>query len=186
MDERGQVTPLLAVLVVVIGGLIFGVARFGATTAHASRAQAAADAAALAGAAEDRGAAEAVARLNGAEVVSYDADGREVLVRTRVGEVWSVARARRVGGGRGVVGWVGQESSGGIASGLHPVVRRALEVAAEALHQPVPIAGGSGRAVDVPRSFAARLASVSPRTGLCQLTPQTDPVRFVPCQWSRA
>jgi hypothetical protein len=185
-NERGQVTPLLALVVVAIGGLIWGMARFGATTAHAARAQAAADAAALAGAADDRGVAEAVADDNGAEVVTYAIDGREVEVRTRVGDTWAVARARRAGGGRGVTGWVGTASTGGDASRLHPEVRRALAAAAELLDQPVPVAGGGGRAVDVPRTFAARLASVAPRVGLCRLTSQNDPVRFVPCQSSRA
>jgi hypothetical protein len=182
MDERGQVTPLLALVVVAIGGLIFGMARFGATTADAARAQSAADAAALAGAAEDQDAAEAMANANGADVVSYEVDGREVEVRARVGETWAVARARRTAGGGGVSGWVGVESAGGAASRLDPAIRRGLEVAAEALHQPVPILEATGRAVAVPRSFAARLVAISSRTGLCQRTPLTDPVRFVLCR----
>lgn len=184
MSERGQIVPLLAVVVVAVGGLLLGLARFGAVTSHAARAQAAADAAALAGAAAARDDAESLAAANGAEVVTYESGGGEVEVRTRVGEVWAVARARRTGGG-GVIGWVGAISTGGAASGLHPDVRRALEAAAQLLHQPVPIAGGTGRAVDVPRPFAARLAAVAPRVGLCRLAIAADPVRFVPCQSSR-
>jgi hypothetical protein len=157
-------------------------ARFGATTAHASRSQSAADAAALAGAADGRDAGEAMANLNGADVVSYEVDGRDVEVRARVGETWAVARARRTGGGGGVTGWVGTASVGGTASALHPEVRRGLEVAAEALHQPVPIVEAAGRSVAVPRSFAARLDALSARTGLCQRPPLTDPVRFVLCR----
>jgi hypothetical protein len=184
MNERGQVTPLLGLVVVAIGGLLFGLARFGATVSHSAQAQAAADAAALAGAAEDSGVGEALAAANGGEVATYEElGGREVEVRVRVGETWAVARARRVGGGAGggVTGWVGQATSGGVAARLAPVVRDALEAAAALLHQPVPLVGGSGRAVDVPRSFAARLEAVASRVGLCRQSRTTDPVRFVSC-----
>jgi hypothetical protein len=181
-DERGQVLPLLALVVVAIGGLVFGLARFGAVTTQSARAQAAADAAALAGAAESEAAAASVADANGAGIVTYEVDGREVEVRTLVGDTWAVARARRTGGGGGVAGWVGTESSGGAASRLTGELRRALEAAAEVLHQPVPIAEATGRAVAVPRSFAARLAAVTARTGLCQQSSRTDPVRFVLCR----
>ena len=39
-----------------------------------------------------------------------------------------------------------------------------------------------GRAVDVPRSFVARLAAVAPRVGLCHPWPETDPVHFELCR----
>ena len=39
-----------------------------------------------------------------------------------------------------------------------------------------------GRAVDVPRSFADRLAAVGPAAGLCRPLPRTDPVHFEPCR----
>ena len=184
MDQRGQATPLVALLVLAVGGLVFGLARFGVTTTHAARAQAAADAAALGAAAEGREAAEGLAAANGGDVATYEELGAEVQVRVRVGDTWAVARARRVGGAGGLVGWVGRSSSGGIATRLAPELRAALEAAAALLHQPVPIAGGGGRAVDVPRSFAARLASVAPRVGLCRLRSQTDPVRFASCPGS--
>lgn len=186
MDQRGQVVPLLAIVVVAVGGLVLGLARFGAATAQSARAQAAADAAALAGAAESEDVAVAVAAANGAEVMTYDPrSGGEVEVRTRVGEVWAVARARRTGGGGEVAGWVGSSTSAGEGARLHPAVRSALESAAALLRQPVPIVAGSGRAVDVPRTFAARLATVASRVGLCRLTPSSDPVRFVACPSSR-
>ena len=47
-DERGQVVPLAAVLLVVAGVLALGVVRVARTAAEAAQAQAAADAAALA------------------------------------------------------------------------------------------------------------------------------------------
>lgn len=182
MDQRGQATPLVALLVLAVGGLVFGLARFGATATHAAQAQAAADAAALGGAAEGRAGAEGLAGANGGEVATYEELGADVQVRVRVGDTWAVARARRLGGGPGgLVGWVGRGSTGGVAAGLAPELRAALESAAVLLRQPVPIVLARGTAVDVPRSFAARLASVAPRVGLCRLRPQTDPVRFSPC-----
>ena len=181
MNDRGQATPLLALVVLAVGGLIFGTARFGAIASHASQAQSAADAAALAGAAEGRDGADALAAANGGDVVDYEAVGRDVEVRARVRDAWAVARARRVGGGGGVTGWVGNEGAGGVAARLSRALRQALEDAAELLHQPVPIVATSGRSVDVPRSFAARLSAVAARVGLCRQPSQPDPVRFAMC-----
>lgn len=181
MNQRGQATPLLALLVLATGGLVLGVAHFGATVSHAAQSQAAADAAALAGAAEGRSAAEQLAAANGASVLAYREGGREVEVRAGVGDTWAVARARRTGGGGGITGWVGTEGAGGAAVRLSPALRRSLESAAELLHQPVPVAGGAGRAVTVPTPFVERLVTVAVRVGLCRPSPQTDPVRFVLC-----
>jgi hypothetical protein len=181
MDQRGQTTPLLALVVLVAGGIIFGLARFGAVTVHLARAQSAADAAALAGAAEDRRAADDLARANGGEVSTYEQDGRDVEVRVRVGDGWAVARARRTGGGGGVAGWVGSQGDGGAARALGSQLRDALAAAAELLHQPVPIVRAEGRHVTVPGTFAARLASVASSVGLCRLPSQPDPVRFALC-----
>jgi hypothetical protein len=181
VNERGQATPLLALVVLALGGLIFGLARFGATASHAAQAQAAADAAALAGAAEGRDAATSLAAANGGEILAYDEAGREVEVRALVGDAWAVARARRTGGGGGVTGWVGSEGAGGAGDRLAPDLRRALEAAAELLHQPVPIVRAQGREVAVPGTFAPRLAAVAERVGLCRLPSQPDPVRFAAC-----
>jgi hypothetical protein len=181
--ERGQATPLLALLVLAVGGLIFGLARFGATATHAAQSQAAADAAALAGAAEDRDAAEELAAANGGEVATYEQLGTDVQVRVRLRDTWAVARARRSGGdgSGGLRGWVGQSSAGGLGARLPADVRDALEAAAALLHQPVPIADVRGRSFAVPRSFAARLSSVAQRVGLCRLSSPTDPIRFEAC-----
>lgn len=186
MDERGQVTPLVALVVLAIGGLLFGVGRFGGIAAQAAQAQAAADAAALAAAAEGSEAAGAMAEANGGVVATVEQLGTDVQVRVRVGETWAVARARRIGGGdAGVRGWVGQSSAGGVGARLAPALRVALERAAALLDQPVPIAEGGGRTIAVPRPFAARLAFVAPSVGLCRLPSQTDPVRFTACPDSR-
>lgn len=185
MEERGQITPLLALVVLAIGGLVFGLARFGATVTHAAQAQGAADAGALAGAAQDRDAADAVVAANGGAVATYERLGSDIQVRVQVGDTWAVARARRVGGGATVAGWVGRDAVRGVATGLSPSLRAALAAAAEALHQPVPIVESGGRWAAVPRAFAARLTSVAARVGLCRLSQHADPVRFAPCPDSR-
>jgi hypothetical protein len=94
-DERGSAAPLLAVLVVAVGGLCFALGRMGGQVDDRARAQTAADAAALAGAADGEGAARALARANGARVLSIEVDGHEVQVTVRVGEAEAVARATR-------------------------------------------------------------------------------------------
>lgn len=60
-----------------------------------SRAQTAADAAALAGAAEGEEAAREVAEANGASVVTWRAAGDDVWVEVRVGKARAVAKAHR-------------------------------------------------------------------------------------------
>ena len=94
--ERGSVTPLVAVLMLAVGGLCVGLGRLGADAVAAGRARTAADAAALAGAAEGEGAARALAEANGAELVEFRSDGPEVQVRARVGGVEAAARATSV------------------------------------------------------------------------------------------
>jgi hypothetical protein len=185
MDENGQATPLLAVLVLAVGGLLVALARFGADASHIAQAQSAADAAALAGAAEGRDGAERLAGANGGSITAYDARGREVEVRAQVGDGWAVARAVRTGGGGAITGWVGVDGSGGAAARLSPRLRAALDDAATMLRQPVPIEAAAGSWVVVPTPFVARLASVADRAGLCQQRPQVHPVRFVLCPESR-
>lgn len=95
--ERGSVTPLLALLVVAVGGLCLGLGHLGAAANSAARAQTAADAAALAGAADGLDAARRYAEANGAEVVELHSedDGLAVQVIVRVRGVEAVARAVR-------------------------------------------------------------------------------------------
>ena len=63
--------------------------------ADEARARTAADAAALAGAAEGEDAAREVAEANGAELVHWRAEGADVWVEVRVGDARAVAKARR-------------------------------------------------------------------------------------------
>ena len=92
-DERGSMLPLVALLMVAVGGLCLALGRFGATANDAARARTAADAAALAGAAEGRESAEELAADNGGELVSFDRRGSEVAVVVRVREATARATA---------------------------------------------------------------------------------------------
>lgn len=86
------VAAVLAVTVLVAAGL----ARLGGGLVDASRAQAAADAAALAAV---EGGAEAAARLaghNGARLVSVDRVGEDVVVVVELGDASATARASAV------------------------------------------------------------------------------------------
>jgi D-alanyl-D-alanine carboxypeptidase len=132
---------LVAVMLLALGPM-------GRALADRARARTAADAAALAGAAEGEEIARAVARANGGRLVGYEAvGGGEVVVEVAVGDVRAHARARpRVmapGGpspGSGVAG-------GGVAgtpgtAGLAPAMRAALASAERLLGRPVPVVSG--------------------------------------------
>ena len=95
MHERGSILPLVALVVLATGGLVVGLGRLGADAVARTRASAAADAAALAGAAEGRDAAVDLARANGGRLVAYAADGEDVEVVVRVAGAEAIARARR-------------------------------------------------------------------------------------------
>jgi hypothetical protein len=209
-DERGSATPLLALLVIAVGGLCLGLGRLGAVADAKAAAQTAADAAALAAAVDGAGAARAYASANGAELVSVDVGDGWAQVEVRLGRVHAAAR----GEADQPLGLLGALGAGGVgsATGLVPELAAALAEAARLLGQPVPVTSGfrsreqqqrlhdsrgtnpypvarpgtssheRGRAVDVPRSFAERLAVVGPRAGLCRPWPETDPVHFELCR----
>jgi hypothetical protein len=205
-SERGSVTLLVAVLVLLVGVLCLGVGRMGGAANGRAAAQTAADAAALAGAADGEDAARELADANGAVVLDLETDGAEVQLTVRRGRAEARARAAGrtpgMGAGRGIAG----------VTGLVPELRAALEQAEQVLGAPVPISSGwrsyseqerlwhrrgsnpypvappgtssheRGRAVDVPRAFVARLRTVARRVGLCQPFPDTDPVHFELCR----
>ena len=97
-SDSGQLAPLYALIVLVACGAALVLVHLGVITVHRAHARTAADAAALAGAAEGRGAAEQVAVANGAVLESFEAVGDEVEVRVRVDGSHARARARREGG----------------------------------------------------------------------------------------
>ena len=202
--ERGSVLPLVALLVVASGGLCLVLGRLGGEAVAAGRARTAADAAALAGAADGEDAARTTARANGAELVDGRRDGDGFVAEVRVAGETATARAEGIGGGTG--------GGGAGRGGLVPELVQALVRAEAVLGGPVPITSGyrplaaqqalwaaragnpypvarpgtsaheRGRAVDVPRSLAERLAAVGRAVGLCRPLPRTDPVHFELCR----
>jgi uncharacterized membrane protein len=96
-SDDGQLLPLYAVIVLVAGGAMILLAQLGVLAVHRAHARTAADAAALAGAADGRPAAEVIARANGAVLESFVVNGADVEVRVRVGSTHATARARREG-----------------------------------------------------------------------------------------
>jgi len=96
--DRGQLLPLYAVIVLVACGAIVLLGQLGQLAHRRAQARTAADAAALAGAAEGRGAAEAVATENGAVLDLFAESGPDVDVVVHIGRTHATARARREGG----------------------------------------------------------------------------------------
>ena len=99
VSDRGQVMPLVALLIVVAGTAGLLVARLGGAAVSRARAQTAADAAALAGAVDGRSGALALARANGGRLLVYEPVGTDVRVVVAVGVATARARARPVGAG---------------------------------------------------------------------------------------
>lgn len=95
-SDRGQALPLMliAVAVTVVGLMV--VVRWGAAVDDAARARTAADAAALAGAAEGRVEAEKVASANGGQLLEYRRRGDTVEVVVAVRSARARARAEAV------------------------------------------------------------------------------------------
>ncbi len=96
--DAGQAAPLMVLAAVMMMGLIVAAAQVGRVLDEAARARTAADAAALAGAAEGRAAAVEMAAVemaaaNGAELVSFERTGDQVTVAVRAGRLVRRARA---------------------------------------------------------------------------------------------
>ena len=161
--DTGQVLPLVAVVIVLAGLAMVAVARFGAVTINRARASAAADAAALAGAAEGRSAADALAGANGGKLRSYEEIGDDARVRVDVGGVSATARAQRTG-------------SPSYDDRLPPERRGVAPAMAAALARADQVIGGvvpvtrvhpPGLMVDVAPETARRLDALGAQTGLC-------------------
>lgn len=95
--DGGQATPLVAVALVLAALAVLGLVGHGGEVLDAARARTAADAAALAGAAEGRHAATRLAGANGATLERYRSEGRDVVVTVQLGRARATARARREG-----------------------------------------------------------------------------------------
>jgi hypothetical protein len=205
-SERGSATPFVVLAMVTAGVLALQVGRLGGAAAARARAQTAADASALAGAADGRDAARALAEANGARLVEYEELGSDTRVVVELGPATARGRARREG-------WTGAVGGGGAGrNGLAPAMAAALARAEQLLGRPVPITSGfrsaaaqqalwanrasnpfpvaapgssmheRGLAVDVPLSFVPELARVAPQAGLCHPVHKADPVHFEVCR----
>ncbi|HEX7095218.1 MAG TPA: pilus assembly protein TadG-related protein [Acidimicrobiales bacterium] len=95
-NERGQTIPLVLVVLALAMTFALTILHQSRTVAGRAAASHAADAAALAGAVDGQGAAEAVARANGAELLSFVQDGDVVVVEIRRGSHHATARAELV------------------------------------------------------------------------------------------
>ncbi|MEO7836175.1 MAG: hypothetical protein ABIS21_00870, partial [Acidimicrobiales bacterium] len=95
MEERGQVLPLMALLVVAAGVVCLVLGRLGGAAVARAQAVTAADAAALAGSASGREAARQSATANGALLVNYEEFGFDSRVEVELGGARASARARR-------------------------------------------------------------------------------------------
>ena len=84
--------------VVLTASLVIVLGRLGTAAVSRAQARTAADAAALAGAAEGREAAEEVAAANGGHLESFDQSGADTEVTVTVGDAHATARARRDAG----------------------------------------------------------------------------------------
>jgi hypothetical protein len=94
-DERdsAQAVVLLLAVVVMAALSVIAVGRFGTRVIDRGRAQAAADAAALAATSGGRPAAERLAGSNGGSLISYEVSGDSVIVVVDVDGERAVARA---------------------------------------------------------------------------------------------
>src|SRR5690606_8276956 len=98
-SDRGQATPLWAIVIVLAGLLLIPTARLIRVAQERAEARSAADAASLAGALADPGSGRAeaasIAAANDAVLVEYSEEGNFVNVTVRVGGVEANARAER-------------------------------------------------------------------------------------------
>jgi uncharacterized membrane protein len=94
-SDHGQLLPLYAVIMLVACGAIVLLAQLGQRANRRVQARTAADAAALAGAAEGRSAANAVATANGAVLDDFRQEGTEVSVVVHIAGTHATARAER-------------------------------------------------------------------------------------------
>lgn len=93
--DRGQATPLWAIVIVLAGLVLVPLALLATATIDRARAQNAADAVALAGALDGEDTARSIAAANGARLIEYRRAGDTVEVVVVVGDRRATARAVR-------------------------------------------------------------------------------------------
>jgi Putative Flp pilus-assembly TadE/G-like/D-alanyl-D-alanine carboxypeptidase len=146
-DDRGQATVLAVMGVGFAALMLVAATTAGRVLVDRAQARTAADAAALAGAAEGEAGAREVARANGGVLVRHEDLNGVAMVEVRVGRVTAFARARWIPDppvapslGDLVGGVVGNGM--GRRAGLSAPLLAALERADRLLGTPVPIASG--------------------------------------------
>lgn len=196
-EDRGQALPLVVVLLWLVMGAALLLAALASAAIDRSRAQAGADAVALAGVV-DPSSIDAVAAANEVTVMHTTSRGDTTLsVRVRSGEATAPARA----------------AAPPLAhQGLDPRMIAALAAAEQLLGEPVVVVSGLrsradqqrlwdqrhtnpypvappgtsrhelGQAVDVALRQVAALSAVAGAVGLCHPLPVVDPVHFVLCE----
>ncbi|MDQ6927632.1 MAG: M15 family metallopeptidase [Actinomycetota bacterium] len=202
--------PIAALIVVLVGVLALALGRMGGAAAARADAQTAADAAALAGAADGREAAEALATANGARLVSFEQKDSDTRVVVELGPAQATGKARRQGGSGS--GGSGEPGGSGSREGLAPAMKAALARAEQILGHQIPITSGyrsrqdqerlyanrannpypvappgssmheQGLAIDVPPEVVPDLVRVGTQAGLCHPFPEADPVHFEVCK----
>jgi Flp pilus assembly protein TadG len=93
--ERGQSSVLVIGVVAVAVVVLLALVPLAQAARQRAEARTAADAAALAGAAEGETSAREVAAANGGQLVRWNAAGTDVWVEVVVGDARAVAKARR-------------------------------------------------------------------------------------------
>jgi len=209
--DDGQIVPLAAAMVALCCVALLALVPVAGALDHRAQARTAADAAALAGAADGDWAARQVARANGADLLDVERRGDEVVVRVRVGEVEAYARARATRRPLALDAAGPAGGGGGRRAGLAPTMLAALARADGLLGRPVTVVSGlrtrsqqealwerrstnpypvarpgtsdheRGLAIDVPRQEVDGLRRVAGAAGLCQPLPTTDPIHFIVC-----
>lgn len=155
-SERAQVVPMLAAIVVFAGLAMIALAHLGGGALERAEARRAADAAALAGAAEGRSGADGLARANDATIARYAEAGRDAEVVVRYGQARAIARARRDGGG--------------VAAGPAdpaPALRAALARAAQIFGHKLGVVRARGLVVDLTPNSYAEVFPRAAEAGLC-------------------
>lgn len=141
--DQAQATPLMAAALGLVVLMLLALGPMGRALTDRAQARTAADAAALAGAAQGEGVARDLARANGAELVAYSSGNGEVVVEVQVGDVAARSRARRVQVARAPApGFFDVADPGSGRSNLAPSLLEALQRADTLLGQPVPITSG--------------------------------------------
>jgi D-alanyl-D-alanine carboxypeptidase-like protein/putative Flp pilus-assembly TadE/G-like protein len=130
--------------VALVGTMLLALGPMGRAVGQRTQARNAADAAALAGAAEGEPSAREVARENHAELVRFEEVGDSVVVEVEIDGITAFARARARQVPTPAAGGVGGVPSSGTGerAGLAPAMLAALAAADVRLGRPVPIASG--------------------------------------------